>query len=49
MMGEAWAAICRKIAERHNGTLIAESEPDQGATIIFTLPIHQLKGELHNA
>jgi PAS domain S-box-containing protein len=42
-------AICRKIAERHNGTLIAESEPEQGATFIFTLPIHQPKGDLHNA
>ncbi|MEE3715225.1 PAS domain S-box protein [Tumidithrix elongata RA019] len=39
-------AICRKIAERHNGTLTAESEPDRGATFIFTLPIHQPKGEL---
>jgi PAS domain S-box-containing protein len=41
-------AICRKIAERHNGTLIAESEPEQGATFIFTLPIHQPKADLHN-
>ena len=40
-------AICRKIAERHNGTLTAQGEPDQGATFIFTLPIHQLKGDLH--
>ncbi|CAN1210612.1 histidine kinase [Tumidithrix helvetica PCC 7403] len=39
-------AICRKIAERHNGTLTAESEPDRGATFIFTLPIHQPTGEL---
>jgi PAS domain S-box-containing protein len=42
-------AICRKIAERHNGTLTAQGEPDQGATFIFTLPIHQLKGDLHDA
>jgi PAS domain S-box-containing protein len=42
-------AICRKIAERHNGTLIAQGEPDQGATFIFTLPTHQLKGDLHDA
>ncbi len=49
MMGESWATICRKIAERRNGTLIAESEPEQGATFIFTLPIHQPKGELHDA
>lgn len=42
-------AICRKIAERHNGTLMAEGKPDQGAVFIFTLPIHQLKGELDDA
>ncbi len=48
-MGEAWAANCRKIVDRHNATLTAESEPEQSATIIFTLPIHKLKGELHNA
>lgn len=35
-------AICRKIAERHGGTLTAESEPNQGATFIFTLPVHQV-------
>ncbi len=38
-------AICRKIAERHGGSLVAESKPNQGATFIFTLPIHQPKGE----
>lgn len=42
-------AICRKIAERHNGTLIAQGELDQGATFIFTLPTHQLKGDLQDA
>ncbi|MEA5488214.1 MULTISPECIES: PAS domain S-box protein [Pseudanabaena] len=42
-------AICRKIAERHNGTLIAQGEPDQGATFIFTLPTHQPKGDLQDA
>jgi PAS domain S-box-containing protein len=42
-------AICRKIAERHNGTLTAEGEPDQGATFIFTLPTHQLKEDLQDA
>jgi PAS domain S-box-containing protein len=42
-------AICRKIAERHNGTLIAQGEPDRGATFIFTLPTHQPKGDLQDA
>ena len=41
-------AICRKIAERHNGTLIAQGELNQGATFIFTLPIHQPQGELQD-
>ncbi|MEL7037255.1 MAG: response regulator [Cyanobacteria bacterium J06592_8] len=40
-------AICRKIAERHSGTLTAKSQPNQGATFIFTLPIHQISGGLH--
>ena len=42
-------AICRKIAERHGGSLLAESEPNQGATFIFTLPIHHLQGDFHDA
>ncbi|MDY7021131.1 MAG: response regulator [Cyanobacteriota bacterium] len=40
-------AICRKIAERHGGTLTAKSQPNQGATFIFTLPVHQTSGGLH--
>lgn len=32
-------AICRKITERHGGTLVARSEPGKGATFIVTLPL----------
>lgn len=34
-------AICRKIVERHNGSLTARSQPGQGATFIVTLPLRQ--------
>lgn len=34
-------AITRRIIERHNGQITAESEPDKGATFIVTLPLHQ--------
>jgi PAS domain S-box-containing protein len=35
-------AICRKIAERHRGSLTASSTPGKGATFVFTLPGKQL-------
>lgn len=38
-------AICRKIAERHGGSITATSTPGQGATFIVTLPVKQNKGE----
>ncbi len=34
-------AICRKIVNRHNGTITARSVPDEGATFTINLPIHQ--------
>lgn len=38
-------AVCRKIVERHGGTLTAESKPGHGATFIVTLPVeHGEKG-----
>ena len=42
-------AICRKIAERHGSSLVAESEPNQGTTFIFTMPIYQAKGDSDDA
>ena len=33
-------AICRKIAERHRGSITAKSEPGQGAAFSVTLPTH---------
>jgi PAS domain S-box-containing protein len=34
-------AICRRIAERHGGTIVAHSTPGEGSTFIITLPVKQ--------
>jgi signal transduction histidine kinase len=38
-------AVCRRIVERHGGTLTAESAPGQGARFLVTLPVRQTQGE----
>jgi PAS domain S-box-containing protein len=38
-------AICRKIADRHGGSIRAESEPGKGATFIIRLPLRQDRWE----
>jgi len=36
-------SICRKILERHGGSITAESSPGNGASFIVTLPVYQTK------
>ena len=37
-------AVCRRIVERHNGSITARSQPGRGATFIVNLPVNQPKG-----
>lgn len=34
-------AVCRRITDRHHGTITAKSKPGEGATFLVTLPLRQ--------
>jgi PAS domain S-box-containing protein len=34
-------AVCRRITDRHSGTITAHSKPGEGATFVVRLPVHQ--------
>jgi len=40
-------AVCRKITDRHGGTIVAESAEGEGATFIVTLPLKQPADTAH--
>ena len=37
-------ALCRKIAERHGGTVVADSIPGEGSTFTVTMQAHRTEG-----
>lgn len=41
-------AVCRRIADRHQGTITAHSEPGKGATFVVILPVRQRKARALN-
>ena len=41
-------SVCKKIVERHGGSITAQGEPGQGAKFIITVPVKQIKGEASN-
>jgi len=40
-------SICKKIIEKHNGSIVAQSEPGKGSTFSFILPENQSGMNLH--
>jgi signal transduction histidine kinase len=38
-------AICKRVVERHGGTIEARTRPDGGARFIFTLPVPQSEAD----
>jgi len=42
-------AVCRRITDRHGGTITARSKPGEGATFVVTLPMHRQVKELKAA
>jgi light-regulated signal transduction histidine kinase (bacteriophytochrome) len=38
-------AVCRRITDRHGGTISAQSKPGEGAAFTIRLPVHQTKKE----
>ena len=40
-------AVCRKITDRHGGSIVAKSSEGEGATFIVTLPVKQTQNNNH--